>query len=159
MNRYIPPSFPLYEFAPEGRADGPERRWLWHWDGRVSAPAADVILAWASGEATALVCTTSRVFDAAYARFRAAHLALGGTFLPAALQLSGSTRIVRAMERFRDDDSLWSPIPGLVPGATHAEAAAGDGYVIAYTQFDGGTASVTATGVPLEHFRVRVAQG
>ena len=159
MNRYLPPSFPLYEFVPESSAAGEARRWLAHWDGRVGAPAEGVILAWERGSASVSVCTTNQKYDAAYARFRAAHLAIGGTFLPAALRPVGPTPIVREMERFRDDDGLWSPIPGLVPGATRAEAATGDGYAIAYTQFDGGAVFVTAVGVAPEHFRVRVAQG
>ena len=156
---YIPPNFPLYEFVPRESADGADRRWLAHWDGRVGFPAEDVLLAWERGSASVLVRTTNRVFDAAYARVVAAHLALGGTFLPAALRPVGPTRIAREIERFRDDDDLWSPIPGLVPGATRAEAAAGGGYSIAYTQFDQGAVFVAAVGVPTEHFRIRVARG
>ena len=159
MNHYIPPAFPLYEFVPRDSADGAEQRWLAHWDGRIGAPAADVLLAWERGSASVLVRTTNRVLDAAYARFVAAHLALGGTFLPPARRPIGPTLIAREMERFRDDDGLWSPISGLVPGATRAEAAAGDGYSIAYTQFDEGAVFVAAVGVPPEDFRVRVAQG
>jgi len=159
MDSYIPPAFPLYEFVPRESADGTDRRWLAGWDGLVGAPAADVLLAWERGPASVLVRTTSRVFDAAYARFVTAHLALGGTFLPAALRPVGPTRIAHEMERFRDDDGLWSPISGLVPGATRAEAAAADGYSIAYTQFDEGAVFVAAVGVRPENLRVRIAQG
>lgn len=159
MNRYVPPSFPLYEFAPQDPAeDAAARRWPSHWDGQVGAPAADVVLAWESGPASALVRTTERVFEAAYARFLAAHLALGGTFLPAAMRPIGPALIAREMERLRDDDGLWSPLPGLVPGATRSEAGTGDGYSMAYTLFDGGAVFVAALGVAPERFRVRRAQ-
>jgi hypothetical protein len=158
VNRYIPPSFPLYEFASEASADGAARRWFVHWDGRVGAPAEDVLLAWASGSASVLVCTTDRIFDRAYARYRAAHLALGGTFLPAASRPVGPTQIARAMEQLRDDDDAWLPIRGLVPGATRAEAAQDFGCTAAYTLFDGGAVFVVAVGIPLQHVRVRVAR-
>jgi hypothetical protein len=159
MDSYIPPAFPLYEFVPKESADGTDRRRLAHWDGLVGAPAADVLLAWERGPASVLVRTTDRVFEGTYARVVAAHLALGGTLLPTVLRPVGPKRIVREIERFRDDDDLWSPIPDLVPGATRAEAAAADGYSIAYTQFDEGAVFVAAVGVPLEDFRVRITRG
>ena len=158
VNSYIPPSFPLYEFVPEGFADSTARRWLWHWDGLVGAPAEGVVLAWASGSATALVNTTHHTHDAAYARFLATHLALGGTFLPATNRPAGATQIGREMERLRDDDSLWLPIPELVPGATRAESATCDGYAVAYALFDGGSVFITAIDVLPEHFKVRISQ-
>jgi hypothetical protein len=159
MNGYIPPAFPLYEFVPKEPAGGTDRRSPAGWDGLVGAPAADVLLAWERGPASVLVRTTDRNFEGAYARVVAAHLALGGTFLPATLRPVGPARIMREIERFRDDDGLWSPIPGLVPDATRTEAAAADGYSIAYTQFDKGAVFVAAVGVPLEDLRVRIAQG
>jgi hypothetical protein len=159
VNRYIPPSFPLYEFASETFADdGAARRWFAHWDGRVGAPAEDVLLAWASGSARVLVCTTDQAFDRAYARYRAVHLALGGTFLPAAGRPVGPTGIARAMEQLQDDDDAWSPIRGLVPGATCAEAAQDYGCAVAYTLFAGGAVFVVAVGIPLEYLAVRVAR-
>jgi hypothetical protein len=155
----------MYEFDPDDAGDGGAgRRRMVHWDGAIGEPAADVVLEWTNDEASVLVCTTDRIFDAAYARFRAAHLALGGTFLPAAGRPVGPTRIVRAMERLRDDDDAWSPIPGLVPEAFHgtvtataSESADCDGYALAYTLFDGGAVFVVAVGVPPERFRLRVA--
>ena len=158
MNRYIAPSFPLYEFESETPADGAERRSFVHWDGRVGDPAEDVSLAWESKLAKVLLCTTGRVFDRAGARHRAVHLAIGGTFLPTADRPVGSTQIAGAMERLRDDDDAWSPARGLVPGATDAEAAQRFGCALAYTLFDGGAVFVVAVGVPLEHVRVRIAQ-
>ena len=163
MNGYIEPSFPLYEFEPGDAAgfsdsDSPARRWFRHWNGRVGEPAADVTLARADGPASVLVCTSADTFDAAYTRFSAAHLALGGTFLPAASRQAGATRIAIRMEGIRDDDGLWSPIPGLVPGSVRAEGADCDGFTLAYTVFDGGTVFVAAIGVPLERLAVRLAK-
>ncbi|WP_034262667.1 hypothetical protein [Actinospica robiniae] len=158
MNRYVAPSFPLYEFASETPDDGAGRRWFVHWDGRVGDPAEDVLLAWESGPARALVCTTSRVFDRADARYRAVHLAIGGTFLPTAGRPAGPTQIARAMERLRDADDAWSPARGLVPDATAAEVTQDFGCSAAYTLFDGGAVFVVAVGVPLEHVRVRIAR-
>jgi hypothetical protein len=158
VNRYIPPTFPLYEFAPETFTHGAARRWFVHWDGRVGAPAEDVLLAWASGSASVLVCTTGRTFDRGFARYRAAHLALGGTFLPAASRPADPTQIARAMERLRDDDDSWSPIRELVPGGTLAEAAQEFGCTVAYTLFEGGAVFVVAVGIPLEHISLRVAR-
>ena len=159
MNSYPPPAFPLYEFVPKEPADDTDQRRMAGWDGLTGAPAADVLLAWEKRPASALVRTTNRTFEGTYARVVAAHLALAGTFLPAALRPDGPTRIAREIERFRDDDSLWSPIPSLVPNATHAEAAAADGYSIAYTQFNEGAVFVAAVGIPPENFKVRIAQG
>jgi hypothetical protein len=159
MDSYIAPAFPLYEFEPRQSAGRTERRWMAHWDGLVGAPAEDVLLAWERGSASVLVRTTSRVFDAAYARFVAAHLALGGTFLPPTLRPIGPTRIAREMERLRDDDSLWSPTSGLLPDATWAEAAAGEDYSIAYTLFGEGAVFIAAVGVQPEDFRIRIARG
>lgn len=157
MNRYVAPSFPLYEFVSETSDDGAGRRWFVHWDGRVGAPAEDVLLAWERGSDRVLVCTTDRVFDRAHARHRAVHLAIGGTFLPIADRPVGPTQIARAMERLRDDDEAWFPTSGLVPSATAAEATRHFGCSIAYTLFDGGALFVIAVGVPLEHVRVRTA--
>lgn len=159
MNSYLPPAFPLYEFVPKKLANDTNRRWLAGWDGLTGAPAADVLLAWEKGPASALVRTTNRTFEGTYARVVAAHLALGGTFLPTALRPVGPTRIMREIERLRDDESLWSPLPGLVPNATYAEAAAADGYSIAYTQFNEGAVFIAAVGIPPEDFKVRIAQG
>ena len=159
MNSYIPPAFPLYEFVPRKSAGSTDRRWLAGWDGLVGAPAADVLLAWERGPASVLVRTTNRVFEGTYARVVAAHLALGGTFLPAPLRPGGPTQIKREIERFRDSAGLWSPIPGHVPDATRAEAASAEGYSIAYTQFDEGAVFLAAVGVQPEDFRVRIAQG
>ena len=159
MNSYIPPAFPLYEFVPRKSAGSTDRRWLAGWDGLVGAPAADVLLAWERGPASVLVRTTNRVFEGTYARVVAAHLALGGTFLPAPLRPVGPTQIKREIERFQDDAGLWSPIPGHVPDATRAEAASAEGYSIAYTQFDEGAVFLAAVGVQPEDFRVRIAQG
>ncbi|HTJ66699.1 MAG TPA: hypothetical protein VL551_04150 [Actinospica sp.] len=158
MNRYITPSFPLYEFALESTDDDAARRWFVHWDGRVGDPAEDVLLGWSSGSARVLVCTTGRTLDRRYARCRAVHLALGGDFLPAASRPASPAQIARAMERLRDDDDAWSPIGGCVPGATSAEAAEDFGCIVAYTLFDGGAVFVVAVGVPLEHVKVRVAR-
>ena len=159
MNSYIPPAFPLYEFVPRKSAGSTDRRWLAGWDGLVGAPAADVLLAWERGPASVLVRTTNRVFEGTYARVVAAHLALGGTFLPAPLRPVGPTQIKREIKRFQDDAGLWSPIPGHVPDATRAEVASAEGYSIAYTQVDEGAVFLAAVGVPPEDFRVRIAQG
>ena len=159
MNSYIPPAFPLYEFVPRKSAGSTDRRWLAGWDGLVGAPAADVLLAWERGPASVLVRTTNRVFEGTYARVVAAHLALGGTFLPAPIRPVGPTQIKREIERFQDDAGLWSPIPGHVPDATRAEVASAEGYSIAYTQFDEGAVFLAAVGVQPEDFRVRIAQG
>lgn len=158
----IPPSFPVFEFAPEDPAaedlvaGGDARRWLWHWDGPVGAPAQGVVLAWAAGPASALVYTTEEVFDVSYARFHAAHLALGGTFLPRADRPDGASLIVQEMKRLRDDDA-WSPIPGLVPGATHAEATEQKAYTVAYALFEGGAVFVATIGIPADRLKVRIA--
>lgn len=170
INRYIPPSFPLYEFAPDlspdgggGARSGTGRRRMAHWDGAIGKPAEAVVLEWTNDSASVLVCTTDQLFDPTYARFRAAHLALGGTFLPAASRPAGPSRIARAMERLRDDDAAWSPItipvPGLPRDAVTAEAAECDGYALAYTLFDDGAVFVAAVGVLPERFRLRRIAG
>jgi hypothetical protein len=165
MTGYIEPSFPLYEFDPgapgvpaaASAADGAARRRFWHWNGLVGAPAVDVTLAWADGPASALVCTSAEAFDAPHARFVAAHLALGGTFLPAADRPAGATEIARRMEELRDDDGLWSPIPGLVPKVVRTEGADCDAFTLAYTLFDTGAVFIAAVGIPLRRLAVRVA--
>jgi hypothetical protein len=166
MERYIPPAFPLYEFSAEGAdiralggGEAGERRWFAHWDGLVGAPAEEVILAWSRGRATVAVCTSGRPYEPRRARFRAAHLALGGTLLPIRRRPADATEIVRELERLRDGDRFWARYAGLLPGAAYAEAAACDGYAVAYTIFDGGAVFVTAVGVPAERFRIRVAAG
>jgi hypothetical protein len=158
MNDYVRPSFPLYEFAPEGFEDSAAQRRLWHWNGQVGASAESVILAWTNGSASALVDTTRETYDATYARYLATHLALSGTFLPTANRPAGATQIAREMERLRDDDSLWLPIPGLVSGATHAESAICDGYALAYTLFDGAAVFIAAIDVKPADFKIRVTQ-
>jgi hypothetical protein len=161
MERYIPPAFPVYEFSPEAVSmrGGGERRWFAHWDGLVGEPAREVVLAWSRGTATASVCTSGDPYDQGRARFRAAHLALGGTLLPLARRPAGPREAVREMERLRDGDRFWARYAGLVPGATYAEAAACEGYAIAYSLFAGGAVFVTAVGVPAQRFRIRIAAG
>lgn len=165
MNGYIEPSFPLYEFEPEALAapvpgagpGGGARRRFWHWNGRVGAPAADVTLAWTDDAASVLVCTSADAFDTASARFRTAHLALGGTFLPPTGRPVDAGKTARRIERLRDDGGLWSPIPGLVPGTVGAEGADCEDFTLAYTLFEGGAVFVAAIGVPLARLAVRVA--
>jgi hypothetical protein len=171
MERYIPPAFRLYEFSAEavevrvgGNGGGPggggrERRWFAHWDGAVDTPAEEVVLAWSRGSATVSVCTSGQQYDVRAARLRAAHLALGGTLLPIRRRPDGPVQVMREMERLRDGDRFWARYAGLVPGADYAEAAACEGYALAYTLFDGGAVFVTAVGVPAERFRIRVAAG
>jgi hypothetical protein len=154
----IPPSFPLFEFDPGHLRPAAARRWLWHWDGRAGAPAQGVVLAWAADAASALVCTTEEVVGAADARFRAAHLALAGTFLPQPDRPAGAARIVQEMMRLREDDDAWSPIPGLVPAVAYAEATEQKSYTLAYTLFEGGAVFVATIGVPVDRLKVRIAR-
>ena len=157
MTGYVEPSFPLYEFEPDAPAGRAALRRLWHWNGLVGAPAADVTLAWSDGPAAALVCTSADAFDTPRARFFAAHLALGGTFLPAADRPEGASAIARRMAALRDDGNLWSPIPGLVPEAVRAEGAECNAFTLAYTLFDGGAVFVAAIGIPLQGLAIRIA--
>jgi hypothetical protein len=159
---YIPPAFPLYEFSPEvadRRGAGGERRWFAHWDGLVGEPAREVILAWSRGTATVSVCTSGDAYEPKRARFRAAHLALGGTLLPVPRRPPDAGEIAREMARLRDDDRCWTRYTGLLPDATYAEAASCDGYDVAYSLFGDGAVFVTAVGVPAQRFRIRVAAG
>lgn len=159
VKHFIPAAFSLYEFDDAGRA-GPGgaagRRWFSHWDGLIGAPAEEVSLGWAAGGATVVVCTSGRSYDDADARFRAAHLALGGTELPVARRPESAAATAREMERVRDAEDRWFEVPGVVPGGGPARAVAWDGFAVGYGRLaGGGIVFIAAVGVGPDRFRVR----
>ncbi|MGH3099233.1 MAG: hypothetical protein ACRDMV_24885 [Streptosporangiales bacterium] len=158
MDWFIPPTFDLYEFDDRHRADlahASARRWFSHWDGLLGAPAEEVTLAWSDGNATVVVCTSSRSYDVAGARFRAAHLALGGDELPIA-EPGSAESTTREIERIESAEKLWSRLPSILPGGdASAEAAKCEGFAIAYGRLDNAITFMAATGLNANQFRIR----
>lgn len=105
---FVPARFALYEFDDCDQQAGSVRRWLNHWDGALGRPAEEVILGWSVDGAVVLVCTSGSDYDDAEARFRAAHLALGGNTLPVVKQSADVTDTVREMKRLSSTDQAWS---------------------------------------------------
>jgi hypothetical protein len=166
MTRYLPAPFPLYEFvgrpdATEAERRRTERRWFAHWDGPVGRPAEEVVLGWSQGDVTVLVCTSGRSYDRDLARWRTAHLALGGTLLTAdhADRASMSTAAKgRELARIRDSDELWSPCDGLLPSSpapSTAEVADCRDYVLAYAILEQGPVMLAAVGSVARDLLVR----
>jgi hypothetical protein len=157
VNHFVPAPFGLYEFDDTDRAgpDGAARRWFSHWNGLIGAPAEEVSLGWSAGGATVVVATSGRSYDDAYARFRAAHLALGGNELPIAHRPESPAAVGQEMKRIRDADDLWSEVPGVRPGGPPASAATGGGFAVGYNRLDDGIIFVAAVGIGPGQFRVR----
>jgi hypothetical protein len=158
VTRFTPATFSLYEFDDTGWA-GPggvaARRWFSHWDGLIGAPAEEVSLGWAGDGAAVVVATSGRSYDDADARYRAAHLALGGSELPVPRRPESPAAVGREMERIRDAQDLWVEVPGVLPGGPPAWAVACDGFAVGYSRFNDGVIFVAAVGVGPDRFRVR----
>ena len=158
MADFIPAPFGLYEFDDSdwaGPDDVASRRWFSHWDGPVGAPAEEVSLGWLGGAATAVVCTSGASYEDPDARFRAVHLALGGSELPVQNRPAPGTATAQEMKRIRDDAALWSEIPGMVPDGTAATVVALDGFTAGYTRLASSVIFLAAVGVTPDQFRVR----
>lgn len=163
MDWFIPADFELYEFDDQyrpGLADASAWRWFSHWDGLIGAPAEEVNLAWSDGDATVVVCTSGRPYDVTGARFRAAHLALGGDELPIAdrARPSSARHTIREMERIRSAEELWYEIPATLTAGAAAQAARCDGFTIAYSLLDSSMVFMAAVGLGAKQFRVRKVQ-
>jgi hypothetical protein len=159
VNRhYLPASFSLYEFDDTGWAGpaGPagQRRFS-HWDGPVGQPAEEVTLSWAADQATVLVCTSGRTYDDEYARYRAAHLALGGTTLPIPNRPDTAADIARELERFRDAPESWREAPAGLPGGSPLHTAVSAGFAVGYSLLASGAVFIAAVGVEPDQFRLR----
>lgn len=156
--RFTPATFGLYEFDDAGlaTADGaPARRWFSSWQGPVGEPAEEVTLGWARGDTTVLVCTSGREYDDEYARFIAAHVALGGTALPFPGAPQGAAATLREMERIRDAVDAWFEVPGVPPGGSPARAIACNGFAVAYSLLATGALFIAAVGLAPDRFLVR----
>jgi hypothetical protein len=156
MIRYVPAAFDLYEFDDRDAAD-PRRRFL-HWDGPVGSSAEEVILGWSRGGTSALVCTSGRPYDVLEARFRAAHVALGGNALAIPNRPPSAAAVARELERLRDTGEAWSPIPPLLPDASRTEAAVCDGFAIGYSIIKGGAVFIAAVGIAPSAFGIRAVE-
>lgn len=157
VTHFVPAAFSLYEFDDAGWAGpaGAARRWFSHWDGLIGAPAEEVSLGWSVGGVMVLVATSGRSYDDADARFRAAHLALGGIELPVPHRPESATDTVREMERIRDAEDLWFEVPGVLPAGPSARAAICDGFAVGYNRLNRGTIFIAAVGISPDGFRVR----
>jgi hypothetical protein len=102
-----------------------------------------VLLGWSQGDATVLVCTSGRGYYKAEARWRTAHLALGGTLPRTPMSTAEKGR---ELERVRDDAELWSPSDGPIPGSSEAEVAHLEGYTLAYGIQEHGAVLLAAAG-------------
>jgi hypothetical protein len=157
VNHFVPAAFSLYEFDDTGWAgpDGAARRWFSHWDGLIGAPAEEVSLGWSAGGAMVVVATSGRSYDDADARFRSAHLALGGIELPIPHRPESPAAVGQEMERLRDAEDLWFEVPGVSPGGPPARAVIGEGFTVGYIRLEGGIIFIAAVGVDPGRFRVR----
>ncbi|MEW2522699.1 hypothetical protein [Actinacidiphila alni] len=150
MHYFVPAEFDLYEFddggVPAGGGELAERR-LVHWDGLIGEPAEEVQLRWSAGDRAVIVCTSGRSYDTAAARFRAAHLALGGDALPLPARPADPAATHRAMEDLARSP-LWS-------GTPEAETAALDGFSLAHRRVPSGTVLVAAVNLSPDRLPTR----
>jgi hypothetical protein len=160
-SRFVPALFDLYEFEDRTGAASQgttHRRWFSHFDGLIGAPAEEVILGWSNGDMTVLVCTSGRFYDEAEARFRAAHVALGGDALPLRHRPESPQATFREIHRIESADDLWFEAPGLLTDGPPAQAALADGFSIGYKRLDDGMIFTAATGVDPHQLKVRKVQ-
>ena len=159
LNLFVPAAFDLYEFddrnVPTGRG-APRKRWFSHWDGLVGAPAEEVALGWSAGDAVAIVCTSGRHYDRAEARFRAAHLALGGDALPLGNRPEGPLATNQAINLIGSSPDLWTEAgDGADPGRT-TESAISAGFSIGYRKHKGGFVFIAAVNIDPALFNVHM---
>jgi hypothetical protein len=161
MYYYVPPQFELFEFDDESLGLGPQsgRRWFSHWNGLIGKPADEVTLAWSAAGATVLVATSGRDEPAEFARLSAAHLALGGTLLPASVRPGSAEAVNREIKRISATGELWAPGPVLTPGGAPSQVAEGNGFSIAYSDIAGERVLLAAVGVHPDQFSVRKVTG
>lgn len=157
MTRFLPPPFNLWEFDNSGPlVKAAERRWLSHWDGLVGSPAEEVSLGWSAGAAVALICTSGRSYDHTEARFRAAHLALGGDELPLAHRPPDATATMREISRISSADELWRRGASAAAGMPALTVALCDGgFTVAYFPLADGYVFIAAVRLAAGHLRVR----
>ncbi|MFI1093757.1 hypothetical protein [Streptomyces sp. NPDC020917] len=157
---YVPATFDLYEFDDGSVATGqstPPKRWFVHWDGLIGAPAEEVILGWSAGDAVAMVCTSGGDYDRAGARFRAAHLALGGDALPIPGRPQGILATNQAMEELTTS-GLWTGSGDVPDHEVTAETAAADGFAIGHQRVGGCSVFIAAVNVEPARFAVRTVR-
>jgi hypothetical protein len=157
VNYYVPPRFDLFEFdeEPLGLSPQSSQRWFSHFNGLSSKPAETVTLAWSTAGVTVLVDTSGRDEPAAFARLSAAHLALGGTTLPAPARPGSTAAVQREIRRYAETDELWAPGPVMAPGGSPSQVAAGNGFSLAYSPVGSETVLVAAVGIRLDQLAVR----
>ncbi|SEG92220.1 hypothetical protein SAMN05216223_12587 [Actinacidiphila yanglinensis] len=164
--RFVPAEFGLHEFDDGDVAAGggaAARRWFSHWDGLIGAPAEEVHLGWAAAGSVVIVCTSGRRYDRAEARFRAAHLALGGDALPLAARPRGPLATHQAIDALANSEALWTRTgtgiagSGSGPGTEEdrAETATADGFSMGYQRLGDVVVFVVAVQLDPARFRVR----
>jgi len=157
---FLPATFDLYEFddvrAGAGQSVAP-KRWFVHWDGLIGEPAEEVVLGWSAGDAVALVCTSGSRYDRAEARFRAAHVALGGDALAIPGRPQGIRATNQAMEELRNSER-WTGRGDLPDHEVTAETAAPDGFAIGYQRLGGCLVFIAAVNVEPVRFGVRTVR-
>jgi hypothetical protein len=105
------------------------------------------------------VGTADRSHERRWLRFDSAFQALGGDELPVPVRPGPAAAIHREINRIADAGDLWRPLPPMFPGGPECEAAELEGYAVGYCHLDQGTAvTVTAVGIPVARFRVRLAR-
>lgn len=160
LELFVPAGFDLYEFddgdVTAARSASP-RRWFVHWDGLIGAPAEEVMLGWSAGDSVAIVCTSGQRYDRADARFRAAHVALGGEVLPIPGRPQGPMATNQTMDGFRNSD-LWTGTGDASNPEVVAETAAAEGYSIGYQRLGEGIVFIATVNVESAQFRIREVQ-
>jgi hypothetical protein len=106
---FVPAGFTPFEYDDDPGGSGPPaRRWFSHWNGRIGRPAAEVALGWSDGRGTVLVATSGDAVDRETARYRLAHLALGGTELRARPPDLPPAAVPDLLRDVAEDDRRWS---------------------------------------------------
>jgi hypothetical protein len=114
-----------------------------------------VSLGWSAGGATVVVATSGDSHEDADARFRAAHLALGGNELPVPRRPESPAAIAWEMDRIRDAQDSWFEVPDVLPGGVPAQAVVCDGFAVGYGALNGGIIFIAGVGVGPDRFRFR----
>jgi hypothetical protein len=164
--RFVPAEFDLYEFGDRsGSASrtGSERRWFSHWDGPIGVPAEEITLGWSDDAGTVvLVCTSGRFYDAADARFRAAHLALGGSELPLPQRPESPAATFQVINRITSAEDSWFNVPAPLddePATDPAtEAARCEGFSVGYHHLAHGMIFMATAGIDPHHLKLGKVQ-